>query len=210
MQIPWRGWYDIIWRTRREMNSDRLNMRQPKKTSKRHHLVVASPSGIRSLKPVPRGDFGSVSSPPNCFESALTRRPTLRLPAYPIEAGPAPDERSSCASASEAVSEHRPFLGRRHADRSLGVDEELQAKDGSDRTARERRRTEPRDGFSRREALERQTRLDYRSRGEALSQRAKVLMRLRGPMSRRTTRRPPPKPPAAAYFSLPTTHSARR
>jgi membrane protein len=24
MQIPWRGWYDIIWRTFREMNSDRL------------------------------------------------------------------------------------------------------------------------------------------------------------------------------------------
>jgi membrane protein len=24
MQIPWRGWYDIIWRTYREMNSDRL------------------------------------------------------------------------------------------------------------------------------------------------------------------------------------------
>src|ERR1700681_853463 len=24
MQIPWRGWYDIVWRTYREMNSDRL------------------------------------------------------------------------------------------------------------------------------------------------------------------------------------------
>jgi len=24
MQIPWRGWYDILWRTYREMNSDRL------------------------------------------------------------------------------------------------------------------------------------------------------------------------------------------
>src|SRR5881227_134534 len=36
-------------------------------------------------------------------------------------------ERSSCTSASEAASEHRPFLGRRHVDRSLGVDEELQA-----------------------------------------------------------------------------------
>src|SRR6476619_4362663 len=24
LQIPWRGWYDILWRTYREMNSDRL------------------------------------------------------------------------------------------------------------------------------------------------------------------------------------------
>jgi membrane protein len=24
LQIPWRGWYDIVWRTYREMNSDRL------------------------------------------------------------------------------------------------------------------------------------------------------------------------------------------
>ena len=24
LQIPWRGWYDIIWRTYREMNSDRV------------------------------------------------------------------------------------------------------------------------------------------------------------------------------------------
>ena len=81
-------------------------------------------------------------------------------------------ERSSCAAASEAASEHRPFLGRRHADRSLGVDEELQAEGWHGRTARGRRRTEPGGGFSRREALERHARLDHRSRGEALSQRA--------------------------------------
>jgi membrane protein len=24
LQIPWRGWYDIVWRTYREMQSDRL------------------------------------------------------------------------------------------------------------------------------------------------------------------------------------------
>ena len=24
LQIPWRGWYDIVWRTYREMNSDRV------------------------------------------------------------------------------------------------------------------------------------------------------------------------------------------
>lgn len=24
LQIPWRGWYDILWRTYREMQSDRL------------------------------------------------------------------------------------------------------------------------------------------------------------------------------------------
>ena len=64
------------------------------------------------------------------------------------------------------------FFGRRHVDRSLGVDEELQAEGWLGRTARGRRRTEPGGGFSRREALERHPRLDYRSRGEALSQRA--------------------------------------
>src|SRR6185437_5777970 len=40
-----------------------------------------------------------------------------------------------------------------------------------ERTARGRRRTDPGGGFSRREALERHPRLDYRSRGAALSQR---------------------------------------
>ena len=81
--------------------------------------------------------------------------------------------RSSCASASEAASQHRPFLGRRHADRSLGVDEEFQAEAWLGRTARGWRRTQLGGGFSRREALERHPRLDYRSRGEALSQRAR-------------------------------------
>ena len=41
----------------------------------------------------------------------------------------------SCTSASEAASEHRALLGRRHADRSLGVDEELQAEGWLGRTA---------------------------------------------------------------------------
>ena len=64
-------------------------------------------------------------------------------------------EHSSCTSASEAASEHRPFLRRRHVNRSLGVDEEFQAEGWLGRTARGRRRTEPGGGFSRREALER-------------------------------------------------------
>src|SRR5262245_47626088 len=51
--------------------------------------------------------------------------------------------------ASEAASEHRPFLGRRHVDRSLGVDEELHAEGWLGRTARGRRWTEPGGGFSR-------------------------------------------------------------
>src|SRR6185369_11672159 len=75
-------------------------------------------------------------------------------------------------SASEAASEHRPFFRRRLVNRSLGVDEELQTEGWLGRTARGRRRTEPGGGFSRREALERHPRLDYRSRGEALSQGA--------------------------------------
>src|SRR5262245_29295941 len=58
-------------------------------------------------------------------------------------------ERSSYTSASEAASEHRPFLGRRHVDRSLGVDEELHAEGWLGRTARGRRWTEPGGGFSR-------------------------------------------------------------
>jgi hypothetical protein len=55
------------------------------------------------------------------------------------------------------------------ADDRARMDRRLKAEGWLRRTARERRRTEPRDGFSRREALERHTRLDYRSRGEALS-----------------------------------------
>jgi len=48
----------------------------------------------------------------------------------------------------------------------------LQAEGWLGRTARGWRRAEPGGGFSRREALERHPRLDYRSRGEALSQGA--------------------------------------
>src|SRR6476646_125840 len=43
------------------------------------HLVVAGFNGITSVKWVPMADFGRVSSAPNCFESALTRRAPSRL-----------------------------------------------------------------------------------------------------------------------------------
>ena len=46
---------------------------------KRHHVVVAGPSGISSVKLVPREEVGSISSPPSCFESALTKRVPSRL-----------------------------------------------------------------------------------------------------------------------------------
>src|ERR1700722_12932347 len=52
------------------------NQRNP---GKRHHLVAEGPTGISSVKLVPMGDDGSVSSPPSCFESALTRRVPSRL-----------------------------------------------------------------------------------------------------------------------------------
>jgi len=50
-----------------------------KKPIKRHHVVVAGPNGISSVKLVPREEVGSVSSPPSCFESALTKRVPSRL-----------------------------------------------------------------------------------------------------------------------------------
>ena len=43
------------------------------------HLAVAGFNGITSVKWVPMADFGRVSSAPNCFESALTRRAPSRL-----------------------------------------------------------------------------------------------------------------------------------
>ena len=46
-------------------------------------------------------------------------------------------ERGAGAAAGEAAAQHGSFLGRRHADRSLGVDEELSAEE-TDRTNRRR------------------------------------------------------------------------
>src|SRR4249920_1412001 len=51
----------------------------PNKPEKRHHVVVGGPRGISSVKLVPRGEVGSLSSPPSCFESALTKRVPSRL-----------------------------------------------------------------------------------------------------------------------------------
>jgi hypothetical protein len=56
--------------------SDGAGQRNP---TNRHHLVEAGPSGTSSVKLVPRGEVGSVSSPPSCFESALTTRMPSRL-----------------------------------------------------------------------------------------------------------------------------------
>ena len=68
--------------------------------------------------------------------------------------------------------EHGSFLGRRHADRSLGVDEELQAEGRLGRTAADGGGRNRETDFHGAEAIERNARLDHRSRGEALSQGA--------------------------------------
>ena len=47
-------------------------------------------------------------------------------------------ERGAGAAAGEAAAQHGSFLGRRHADRGLGVDEELQAEGRLGRTVRRR------------------------------------------------------------------------
>ena len=64
----------------------------------------------------------------------------------------------------------RSLLGRRHADRGLGVDEELQAEGRLRTSRRRRRRAQCRSGLPRPEAVERDACLDHRSRRQALPQ----------------------------------------
>ena len=75
-------------------------------------------------------------------------------------------------AAGEAPAQHGSLLGRRHADRGLGVDEELSAEGRLGPAAGFRRRSEPRSGFPWPEALEPDARFDDRSGGSALSQGA--------------------------------------
>jgi transposase len=51
-------------------------------------------------------------------------------------------ERGSGAAAGQAAAQHGPLLGRRHADRSLGVDEKLQSEAGDGRTGAQSVRAE--------------------------------------------------------------------
>jgi hypothetical protein len=60
-------------------NAAAAYMRHQRNPIKGHHVVVAGQSGISSVNLVPRGEVGSVSSPPSCFESALTKRVPSRL-----------------------------------------------------------------------------------------------------------------------------------
>ena len=77
------------------------------------------------------------------------------------------------AAAGEAAAVERALLGRRHADRGVGVDEELQAdRTGARGAAGRRRRAQPESRLPRREALERDACLDHRSRCPALPQGA--------------------------------------
>ena len=74
------------------------------------------------------------------------------------------------AAAGEEASVDRALLGRRHADRGLGVDEELQAEGRLGRAAGGGRRTQRRGGLPRPEAVERDACLDHRSGCPALPQ----------------------------------------
>jgi transposase len=78
-------------------------------------------------------------------------------------------ERGIGSARREAAFEYGAFFGRRHANRSLGVDEELQTNRWVERTSCGWRWTEPGKGLSRPEAIERNAHLDHRSRSEALS-----------------------------------------
>ena len=78
-------------------------------------------------------------------------------------------ERGIGSARREAAFEYGAFFGRRHANRSLGVDEELQTNRWVERTSCGWGWTEPGKGLSRPEAIERNAHLDHRSRSEALS-----------------------------------------
>ncbi len=71
--------------------------------------------------------------------------------------------RGAGAAAGEAAAQHGSLLGRRHAGRGVGVDEELSAEGWVGRAAGDGRRAQPRGGFPRREALQRDACLDDRS-----------------------------------------------
>ena len=66
--------------------------------------------------------------------------------------------------------QHGSLFGRRHADRTVGVDEELSAEGRLERAAGAWLRAEPRDGSPWPEAHQRDTRFQDRSGSEALSQ----------------------------------------
>ena len=84
--------------------------------------------------------------------------------------------RGAGAAAGEEAAVDRALLGRRHADRGLGVDEELQAEGRLGRAAG-RRRAQRRGGLPRREALERDPCLDHRSGRQALPQGSRARRR---------------------------------
>src|SRR4029078_2530311 len=74
------------------------------------------------------------------------------------------------AAEGEEASVERSFLGRWHADRSLGLDEERQAERRLWRDAGARRRAQCRSGLPWPETLERHPCFDHRSRCQALPQ----------------------------------------
>src|SRR5690606_36258379 len=70
----------------------------------------------------------------------------------------------------QAASVERPLLGRRHADRGLGVDEERQAEEWFGQSSGRRRRTQPGSRLPRPEADERDACLDHRPAGSTLQE----------------------------------------
>jgi len=70
------------------------------------HRVAAARSGIWSVKLTPIGVGSRVSSPPNCFKSAVTKRVPSRLLAVGSKLGgrPTPSSRTEIATDSFSVS----------------------------------------------------------------------------------------------------------